>query len=206
MKKLNSIISILAILSFVGCATGGFQADVVARDAAGKSQYVQTGVVTQVRSVVIEGDRDVGATSGTVLGAIVGSGAAGRAAGGDGETSEQIGAIVGGLVGSVVGSEVGESISRKKGVAEFPDAVTSRGLKHINELLKANKKGFEIYLFYVIQRDDCKKFDLAKDIDPDYCELLLKAVKKKLNILCYDCKFSTKGIKLNRKIKLNFNE
>ena len=98
------------------------------------------------------------------------------------------------------------TLSRKKGLAEFPDAVTSRGLKHINELLKANKKGFEIYLFYVIQRDDCMKFDLAKDIDPDYCELLLKAVKKKLNILCYDCKFSTKGIKLNRKIKLNFNE
>ena len=98
------------------------------------------------------------------------------------------------------------TLCRKKGLAEFPDAVTSRGLKHINELLKANKKGFEIYLFYVIQRDDCIKFDLAKDIDPDYCELLLKAVKKNLNILCYDCKFSTKGIKLNRKIKLNFNE
>ena len=43
------------------------------------------------------------------------------------------------------------TLSRKKGLAEFPDAVTSRGLKHINELLKANKKGFEIYLFYVIQ-------------------------------------------------------
>ena len=94
------------------------------------------------------------------------------------------------------------TLSRKKGLAEFPDAVTSRGLKHINELLKANKKGFEIYLFYVIQRDDCMKFDLAKDIDPDYCELLLKAVKKNLNILCYDCKFSTKGIILNRKIQI----
>ena len=97
------------------------------------------------------------------------------------------------------------TLSRKKGLAEFPDAVTSRGLKHINELLKANKKGFEIYLFYVIQRNDCVKFDLAKDIDPNYCKLLLKAVKKNLNILCYDCKFSTKGIELNRKIKLNFN-
>ena len=98
------------------------------------------------------------------------------------------------------------TLSRKKGLAEFPDAVTSRGLKHINELLKANKKGFEIYLFYVIQRDDCMKFDLAKDIDPDYCELLLKAVKKKLNILCYDCKFLSKGIKLNRKIEFKTNE
>ena len=96
------------------------------------------------------------------------------------------------------------TLSRKKGVAEFPDAVTSRGLKHINELLNANKKGFDIYLLYVIQRNDCMKFDLAKDIDPNYCELLKKAVKKNLNILCYDCKFLTKGIKLNRKIQFNF--
>ena len=92
------------------------------------------------------------------------------------------------------------TLSRKKGVAEFPDSVTSRGFKHIEELLKASQKGYEIYLLYVIQRDDCNKFELAKDIDPKYCELLIKAVKKNLNILCYDCKFSTKGIKLNRKI------
>ena len=92
------------------------------------------------------------------------------------------------------------TLSRKNGVAEFPDAVTSRGLKHIQELLKANQKGYEIYLLYLIQRDDCNKFELAKDIDPKYCELLVKAVKKNLNVLCYDCKFSSKGIKLNRKI------
>ena len=92
------------------------------------------------------------------------------------------------------------TLSRKKGVAEFPDAVTSRGLKHVEELIKAGQEGYEIYLLYVIQRDDCDKFELAKDIDPKYCELLIKAVKKNLNILCYDCKFSTKGIKLNRKI------
>ena len=92
------------------------------------------------------------------------------------------------------------TLSRKKGIAEFPDAVTSRGLKHIEELIKAGQKGYEIYLLYVIQRNDCDKFKLAKDIDPKYYELLIKAVKKNLNILCYDCKFSTKGIKLNRKI------
>ena len=75
-------------------------------------------------------------------------------------------------------------------------------MKHIQELLKAKKKGFEIYLFFVIQRNDCSKFELAKDIDPEYCELLLKAVKKNLKILCYDCKFSPKGIELNREIQL----
>ena len=93
------------------------------------------------------------------------------------------------------------TLCRQKKIAEFPDAITSRGLKHIQELLKAKKKGYEIYLLFVVQRNDCNSFELAKDIDPEYCELLLKAVKKNLKILCYDCKFSTKGIKLNREIQ-----
>ncbi len=94
------------------------------------------------------------------------------------------------------------TLSRKKTIAEFPDAITSRGLKHINELLKASKKNYKIFIIYVIQRNDCKYFTIAKDIDPNYANALNKAVKKKLNILCYDCKFSTKGIKLNNKINI----
>ena len=93
------------------------------------------------------------------------------------------------------------TLSRKTGIAEFPDAVTSRGAKHINELIKASENGYEIYIAYIIQREDCKKFVISADIDPIYSKLLSKAVKKKLNILCYDCKFSLKGIKLNNKIK-----
>ena len=92
------------------------------------------------------------------------------------------------------------TLSRKKGIAEFPDAVTSRGAKHIEELIKANKNGYEIYIAYIIQREDCKKFVIADDVDPLYYKLISKAVKKKLNILCYDCKFLLKGIKLNNKI------
>ncbi len=94
------------------------------------------------------------------------------------------------------------TLSREKSIAEFPDAVTTRGLKHINELLKASKKNYKIFILYLIQRDDCKSFTIAKDIDPDYAEALTKAVKNKLKILCYDCKFSLKGIKLNNKIKI----
>ena len=93
------------------------------------------------------------------------------------------------------------TLSRQKGLAEFPDAVTVRGLKHINELLKASKKNFKIYVLYLIQREDCNLFTVAKDLDPNYANALSKAIKHKLNILCYDCKFSTKGIKLNKKIK-----
>jgi len=93
------------------------------------------------------------------------------------------------------------TLSREPKIAEFPDAITSRGAKHIEELIKANKKGYEIYIAFIVQREDCNQFAIASDIDPEYSKLLSKAVKKKLNILCYDCKFSSKGIKLNKKIK-----
>jgi sugar fermentation stimulation protein A len=95
------------------------------------------------------------------------------------------------------------TLSRKRKKAEFPDAVTSRGLKHINELINANKKGYKIFILYLIQREDCNSFSIAKDIDADYEKALVKAVKNNLNILCYDCKFSSKGIKLNKRIKIN---
>ncbi len=93
------------------------------------------------------------------------------------------------------------TLSRKKGIAEFPDAITTRGLKHIIELTKASKKNYSIFILFLIQRDDCKSFSIAKDIDLDYANALNNAVKNKLNILCYDCKFSSKGIKLNNRIK-----
>ena len=94
------------------------------------------------------------------------------------------------------------TLSRTNKLAEFPDAVTSRGAKHIDELIKAKIKGYDVYLMFVVQREDCDQFSIARDIDPKYADLLSDAVKKKLNILCYDCKFSPKGIKLNKQIKI----
>ena len=94
------------------------------------------------------------------------------------------------------------TLSRVKSLAEFPDAVTTRGLKHINELLKASKKNYKIFILYLIQRDDCKSFTVAEDIDPNYATALKKAINNKLKILCYDCKFSSKGIKLNKKMNI----
>ena len=92
------------------------------------------------------------------------------------------------------------TLSRFKNIAEFPDAVTERGLKHINELLEAKKRGFDIYLAFIIQREDCKKFKIADDIDPKYKKLLTFALKNKLKVICYDCKFLSKGIIINNKI------
>jgi sugar fermentation stimulation protein A len=94
------------------------------------------------------------------------------------------------------------TLSRKKKLAEFPDAITSRGLKHIKELINASKKNYKIFILYLVQRDDCSSFSIARDIDLEYAKALTKAVKNNLKVICYDCKFSAKGIKLNKKIKI----
>ena len=96
------------------------------------------------------------------------------------------------------------TLKRKPKIAEFPDAITSRGAKHIHELIKASKKGYKIYIAFIIQREDCDQLSIASDIDPEYSQILSKAIRNKLKVLCYDCKFSSKGIKLNKKIKLKF--
>ena len=94
------------------------------------------------------------------------------------------------------------TLCRKNNLAEFPDSVTDRGAKHIRGLLKAIKEGYKGYILFVVQREDCKYFSIASDIDPIYSKLLTDGVKKKLKIICYDCKFSTKGIKLNKELKI----
>ena len=111
IKKIHILI-LISILALGGCATGGFSPDVVSRDAAAKSQYVQSGVVVSVRNVTIEGDRDSGNLFGAILGAIVGSNIGDE----DDDTTREVGAVVGTAVGSVVGQNVGESLSRKAGV------------------------------------------------------------------------------------------
>ena len=93
------------------------------------------------------------------------------------------------------------TLSRKPKIAEFPDAVTARGAKHIQELLKAKKEGYDIFIFFIVQRDDCNNFEIAKDIDPLYSKLLYMGLKKKLKEVCYDCKFLKKVIKDNKKMK-----
>jgi len=98
------------------------------------------------------------------------------------------------------------TLKRKSKIAEFPDSVTSRGTKHLNELINATKKGFNAYLLFLVQREDCNKFEIAKDIDPVYSKTLIKAIKHNVKILCYDCKFFSKGIILNKKIKFQINE
>tara|TARA_B100001765_G_scaffold100518_1_gene62070 strand:+ start:218 stop:910 length:693 start_codon:yes stop_codon:yes gene_type:complete len=92
------------------------------------------------------------------------------------------------------------TLVRKEKIAEFPDAITSRGTKHLIELIAAKKKGLKSYILYLIQREDCKTFKIAKDIDQEYKIAFSKALKNGVMVLCYDCKLSNEGIKLNNQI------
>ena len=92
------------------------------------------------------------------------------------------------------------TLVREKNIAEFPDAITSRGTKHLNELVEAKKKGYQSYLLFLIQREDCKLLKIAKDIDVDYNNAFNLALKNGVKILCYDCKLSDEEIRINNQI------
>jgi len=92
------------------------------------------------------------------------------------------------------------TLHRKNKIAEFPDAVTSRGTKHLNELCSARKKGYRSYILYLIQREDCDSFKIANDIDKKYQGAFDNAIKSGVKILCYDCKLNDEEIKLNNQI------
>jgi len=96
------------------------------------------------------------------------------------------------------------TLSRQKNIAEFPDAVTSRGLKHLKELENAINKGYESYLLYLVQREDCSQFQIAKDIDPLYYQGFLKAKKNGVKFISYSCKISEKEIYIHKPIKILF--
>jgi len=93
------------------------------------------------------------------------------------------------------------TLIRNKNIAEFPDAITSRGAKHLNELIKAKKKGYQAYMLYLIQIEGCDSFKIANDIDHEYKIMFDKALKNRVKILCYDCKLNNEEIKLNKQIK-----
>ena len=96
------------------------------------------------------------------------------------------------------------TLLREKKIAEFPDAITSRGTKHLNELCNAKKEGYQSYILYLIQRDDCDSFKIAEDIDKKYKDAFNKAIKSGVKILCYDCKLSNEEIKLNNQINYEY--
>ena len=94
------------------------------------------------------------------------------------------------------------TLSRKNGLAEFPDAVTERGLKHLLELANLKEKNTRKIMFFLIQRDDCEKFQIASDIDPNYFKAFKKAKKMGVEMISYDCSFGNDNISVNNRVNL----
>jgi len=80
----------------------------------------------------------------------------------------------------------------------FPDAITTRGQKHLKTLMRAIDLGHRAVMIYLIQRTDVSLFGAAKDIDPDYASLLQKAHKKGVEIYPVQVKLSPTSIELFR--------
>lgn len=89
---------------------------------------------------------------------------------------------------------------RGGGLAEFPDSVTARGLKHLGELAREVRAGARAAMLFVIQRTDCAHFAAAADIDPAYAAGLDAAARAGVEVLCYDCDISPSRIRLNRRL------
>ncbi len=86
------------------------------------------------------------------------------------------------------------------GVALFPDAVTTRGLKHLVEMQQLAVSGARCVMFYFIQRMDAEIFQPADPIDPAYGRELRRAAANGVEILAYDVCIDLQGIALNRRI------
>ncbi len=84
--------------------------------------------------------------------------------------------------------------------SEFPDAITTRGSKHIKTLIDAHKKGYECYVLFLVQIENCKYFRIAKDIDKEYYKNYKLAKKSGVKFIAYNCKVGSKEIKIDKKI------
>ena len=85
---------------------------------------------------------------------------------------------------------------RRDQLAEFPDSVTVRGTKHLGELANQVAVGDRAVMYYLIQREDCDTFTVARDIDSAYAEALEKAMAAGVEVTCYGCKLTPDGIRV----------
>ncbi len=84
------------------------------------------------------------------------------------------------------------------GIARFPDAVSERGAKHLNELMSMIDAGHRAVMFYLVQRGDAGLFRPADDIDPVYAETLRRAHQHGVEILVYAANVNIEEITLGK--------
>ena len=89
-------------------------------------------------------------------------------------------------------------LKRGAALAEFPDCVAARSLKHLRELSREVSGGARAVMLFIVQRTDCSSFDTAADLDPAYARGLIEAAEAGVEILCYGCDIDTAAIHVAR--------
>jgi sugar fermentation stimulation protein A len=91
-------------------------------------------------------------------------------------------------------------LRRSGTLAEFPDCVAARSLKHLKELTAMVEAGQRAVMLFVIQRTDCDAFEACHDLDPAYAAGLKAAASRGVEVLCYDCNISPVAVRIARKV------
>lgn len=94
-------------------------------------------------------------------------------------------------------------LSRRPGLAEFPDCVTARGTRHLRELSAMVAAGHRAVMLFMVQRGDCERFRVAADYDPAYAAAFSEARNAGVEALCYACEVTATGIGLDRALPLD---
>ena len=90
----------------------------------------------------------------------------------------------------------------RNNIAQFPDARTERGTKHLIKLKESIGKKFKPFVLFLTQIEDINKFSIAKDIDENYFKNYLIAKKAGVKFLAYKCDINSKEIKIKEKIEI----
>ncbi|HCI00996.1 MAG: DNA/RNA nuclease SfsA [Alphaproteobacteria bacterium] len=93
-------------------------------------------------------------------------------------------------------------LRREAGLAEFPDSITTRGAKHLDELAAQVALGHRAVMVFCVQRADCDHFDVAADIDPGYAVAFQRARAAGVEALAYVCHVSAETIALTHSIPI----
>lgn len=91
-------------------------------------------------------------------------------------------------------------LRRDSDLAEFPDCVTLRGAKHLDELSAMVEKGHRSVMLYLVQRTDCARFDLARDLDPGYGKAFDRARAAGVEVISMGTVINTDGVEIGAPI------
>ncbi len=86
------------------------------------------------------------------------------------------------------------------GVVRFPDAPSERAVKHVGELMEAVKKGYEAYVFFVVQMKDVRYFTPNTDTHPAFAKILTEAAGAGVKVVAYDCQVECDSIAIRREV------